>query len=72
VSLNRKWRVQDSFRRVSRISVKKNNHSLFGKAHYSLKDDNINLKVMVMVFNTTFKNISVILWWSVFIGGENH
>jgi len=25
-----------------------------------------------MVFNSTFNNISVISWWSVCIGGENH
>jgi len=25
-----------------------------------------------MVFNTTFNNISVILWWSVLLGEENN
>jgi hypothetical protein len=28
-------------------------------------------KVMVMVFNATFNNISVISWWSVLLVGEN-
>jgi hypothetical protein len=30
----------------------------------------LNLKGWVMVFNTTFNNISVILWWSVLLMGE--
>ena len=29
------------------------------------------IRVRVMVFNVTFNNISVISWWSVFIGGGN-
>ena len=28
-------------------------------------------RISVMVFNATFSNISVISWWSVFIGGGN-
>jgi hypothetical protein len=30
------------------------------------------IRVMVMMFNATFNNISVISWWVRFIGGENH
>ena len=36
------------------------------------------IRIMVMVFNATFNNISVILWWSVLlmeetgVPGENH
>jgi hypothetical protein len=28
-------------------------------------------RIRVMVFNTTFNNISVISWWSVLFGGGN-
>jgi hypothetical protein len=46
----------------SRISVKKNNHSLFGKAHYSLKDDNINLNIYSILFdkNKTILTLNII------------
>ena len=36
-----------------------------------LEHSNHLLEVRVMVFNATFSSISVILWWSVFIGGGN-
>ena len=48
--------------------------------HYTsnLKESNIPFRVMVMVFNATFNNISIILWRSVLLvqetggPGENH
>ena len=30
----------------------------------------VELRVMVMVFNATFNNISVISWWSILLMGE--
>ena len=49
------------------------------KSHQSLdQQDNKMVWFGVMMFNATFKNISVILWWSILLveeiggSGENH
>jgi hypothetical protein len=49
------------------------------KSHQSLdQQDNQMVWFVVMMFNATFNNISVILWWSILLveeiggSGENH